>query len=189
MDSAQSASVSLPYESTLPWERILQHTSDNKLPVDLSPNGDVLFVNEDAVTGDDLWVLPLNDPQQSTPLLKGTYAESQGQFSPNGRWIAYRSHESGRWEISVRPYPGPGSQQPVSKGGGIQPRWRRDGKELFYIGTPTPLFTARLVSPTNLQFGYAVNPDGQRFLIDTIADQTVTTPITVVQNWTSVIPK
>jgi Tol biopolymer transport system component len=193
-------------------ERLLLETPDNKLPVDWSPDGRVLlFVNEDAVTGDDLCTVSVAEPQKPTRLLSGSYAESQGQFSPDGRWLAYRSNESGRWEIYLRPYPGPGSQQLVSRDSGIQPRWRRDGKELFYIaadgrmmavpihlpaegetsdiGAPMPLFTARLAYPANQQFGYAVDPTGQRFLMWVVPDRTSTTPITVVQNWTASLPK
>jgi Tol biopolymer transport system component len=193
-------------------EVLLLHTSVNKYPVDWSPDGRaLLFVNEDAVTGDDLWTLSLPGPQQAIPFLNGSHAESQGQFSPNGKWIAYRSNESGRWEILLRPYPGPGTARPVSKGGGIQPRWRPNGGELFYIGadgrlmavpihvpsagdavgigTPIPLFPARLANSSNQQFGYAVDPRGERFLMSIVAGRATTTPITVVQNWTAGLQK
>jgi Tol biopolymer transport system component len=104
-------------------ERVLLETSDNKFPTDWSPdNRVVLFVNEDAMTGDDLWTVAVDKPQERVRLLGGSHAESQGQFSPDGRWLAYRSNESGRWEIYLRPYPGPGSQQLVSRGGDITSR-------------------------------------------------------------------
>ena len=187
-------------------ERPLLETSDNKFPVDWSPDGRVvLFVGENAVTGDDLCTVSIQE-QNRVCLLTENFAESQGQFSPpDGRWLAYRSNESGRWEVYLRPYPGPGSKQRVSRDGGLQPRWRRDGKELFYIaadsrliavpiqespdgasldvGRPTPLFTARLASPSNQQFGYAVDRTGQRFLMWTGAEPPAATPITVVLNW------
>ena len=193
-------------------ERVLLETPNNKFPVDWSPDGHVLlFVNEDPVTGDDLWTVSVQEPQKLVRLLSSAHAESQGQFSPNGRWLAYRSNESGRWEVYLRPYPGEGSQQLVSRGGGIQPRWRRDGKELFYIaadsrmmavpiklpseadmsevGAPESLFTTRLAYSANQQFGYAVDPAGQRFLMWIVADQATTTPITIVQNWTLGLPR
>jgi Tol biopolymer transport system component len=182
-------------------ERALLETPENKYP----DGQTLLFVNEHAVTGDDLWTLSLQVPRKAVPLLSGNYAESQGQFSPDGRWIAYRSNESGRWEIYVRPFPGPGSPRLISQGGGRQPRWRRDGRELFYIGAdsqmtavpihlqpngdafelggPTPLFTTQLAVPNNQQFGYAVDAQGQRFLVFMVPDQTSTTPVTIVQNW------
>jgi eukaryotic-like serine/threonine-protein kinase len=188
-------------------ERILLKTTANKFPTDWSPDGRVLlFVNEDAVTGDDLWTMSMAEPHTPVPFVAGSYAESQGQFSPDGHWVAYRSNESGQWEVYVRPYPGPGTQQLVSRAGGIQPRWRSDGKELFFIaggrqmtavsielpspgrplvvGAPVLLFTAWLADFSNQQFGYAVDPGGQRFLMNVRVDETgTTTPITVVQNW------
>ena len=193
-------------------ERLLLETPANKFPSDWSPDGQVLlFVSEDAVAGDDLWTVSLEEPRKLVRLLGGSYDESQGQFSPDGRWLAYRSNESGQWEIYVRPYPGPGSQQLVSRGGGIQPRWRQDGRELFYvaadsrmmavpihlplkgealeIGAPVPLFTARLRESANQQFGFIVDPAGQRFLMSIVADQTSTTPITIVQNWAASLAK
>jgi dipeptidyl aminopeptidase/acylaminoacyl peptidase len=192
-------------------ERVVLESPENKVPNDWSPDGTVLlFVNENATTGDDLWTVSVHEPHTAVSLLGGSHGESQGQFSPDGRWLAYRSNETGRWEIYVRAYPGPGSQQLVSRGGGVQPRWRRDGKELFYIaadgrmmavplqlaserdtldvGIPVPLFAAQLAYPSNQQFGYAVDPTGQRFLVWVGADQTSMTPITVVQNWTSGLP-
>jgi len=130
--------------------------------------------------------------------------------SRHGRWIAYRSNEAGPREIFLRPFPGPGSQRQVSTRGGSQPRWRRDGKELFYIaaanrlmavpihlssanetpdvGAPFPLFATRLAAPSNAQQGYAVAPDG-RFLMNVGADDAVTSPITIVQNWTTALKK
>jgi Tol biopolymer transport system component len=184
-------------------ERVLLSSRDSKFPVDWSPDGEsLLFTTFDEVGGDELWTLPFRDPEKPIKFLSGS---SQGQFSPDGRWVAYRSNESGRWEIYVRPYPESGGQQLVSRGGGIQPRWRRDGAELFYIGADrrlmavpmrlpsqggaleigaaVSLFSTRLANPTNQQFGYAAAPDGQRFLMSIVADQTTTTPITVVQNW------
>jgi serine/threonine protein kinase/Tol biopolymer transport system component len=192
-------------------EGVLLQTPENKVPNDWSPDGQVLlFLNENAVTGDDLWTVSVQEPHELVRVLNGSHAESQGQFSPDGRWLAYRSNESGRWEIYVRPYPGPGGQQLVSSGGGVQPRWRRDGNELFYIaadsrmmavpiqlpsngdaleaGMPMPLFTAKLTYPSNQQFGYAVDPAGQRFLMWIVDDQTSTTPITIVQHWTPGLP-
>ena len=81
--------------------------------MDWSPDGkDLLFVLEDAVTGDDVWILSLGDTGHPVPFLNGERSESQAQFSPDGRYVAYRSNESGRWEIFVRPYTGPRAQQP-----------------------------------------------------------------------------
>ena len=110
---------------------------------------------------------------------------SYGQFSPDGRWVAYVSDESGRNEVYVAPFPGPGGKWQISTAGGTYPRWRRDGTEIFYVspdsklmsaavngkglsfevGAVTPLFETHLV--TGSRYAYDVSADGQRFLINT----------------------
>jgi Tol biopolymer transport system component len=138
------------------------------------------------------------------PFLQTAFDERMGQFSPDGRWVAYQSNESGRYEIYVRPFPGPGGQWQVSTNGGIMPRWRRDGKELYYIsrddslmatpmalsaatlqpGTPVTLFRTRIVGggvSTDFRHEYDVSADG-RFLIVVAADS-VASPITLLLNW------
>lgn len=193
-------------------ERIVWESPDNKFPQDTSPDGRVLlYVNQDATTDDDLWALPLEGERKPFSILQTAAAEDQAQFSPDGMWIAYRSNESGRREIYVRPFPGPGSQKRVSEGGGIQPRWRSDGKELFYIrsdnqliavpihlssetktleaGKQTPLFEVRLGNPHNAQFGYDVAADGQSFIIDIAQGDPTLLPLTIVQNWKNALKK
>ncbi len=140
------------------------------------------------------------------PFLNSTFYESGGTYSPDGHWVAYHSDESGRVEIYVRPFPGPGGQWQVSTAGGKDPRWRPDGKELYYIapdsrlmaapiassgtalqpGLPTALFQPRIaggggrLSGTRQQ--YDVAPDG-RFLINVSVDEGTAAPITVITNW------
>jgi Tol biopolymer transport system component len=133
--------------------------------------------------------------------------ERHGQFSPNGRWIAYTSDESGRNEIYAAPFPGPGGKQQISTSGGRQPRWRGDGKEIFYldrdnklvsvavnsqgaslvVGAARPLFEVRSWTEDSLGFGYVydVTADGQRFLVNTVLEQKASAPITLVVNWTA----
>src|SRR5207253_2711197 len=161
-------------------EQVLFASADNKFSVDWSRDGRfLLYVKQDATTGGDhLWALPLDGAGTPFPVLQTRFTEDQGQFSPDGQWIAYRPNESGRREVYVRLFPGPGGQRQVSTEGGSQPRWRRDGKELFYIagdnklmavpvrlsseaqpmdlGPPVALFATRLASPTNAQQQYAV---------------------------------
>ena len=127
------------------------------------------------------------------------------QFSPDGRWIAYQSNASGRVEIYVQPFP-KGPREQISTGGGAQVRWRRDGRELFYIaldgrlmavpinlgpggrtieaGVPAPLFTTRVGGAIQGPLGwqYVAAPDGQRFLMSTVTE-THTPAITVILNW------
>jgi hypothetical protein len=126
------------------------------------------------------------------------------RISPDSRWIAYASDESGQWEVYVQSFPSPGAKQTVSVGGGAQPRWRQDGKALYYlapngslmsvavgagegldVARPVPLFKAPISSDIiAFRNQYAVTRDGQRFLIDTAAERA---PINVVVNWTALL--
>ena len=196
-------------------EQRLLVSSDSKIPNDWSPDGRILlytlYANQSSATGSDLWALPLGGTQKPFPVVRTPFNEDEGQFSPDGRWIAYRSNESGRDEVYVQPFPGPAGKQQVSTAGGSQPRWRRNGKELFYVatdtklmsvpmalppegqalkvGVPVPLFRTRLVGVDQPKAQYAVAPDGQRFLMNVIADEVTASPITIVQNWTAVSKK
>ena len=135
--------------------------------MDWSPDGRfLLYRSIDPKTGSDIWALPLDGDRKPFPVVQTNFDERDGQFSPDGKWIAYQSNESGRFEIYVQPFPGPGGKSQVSTNGGAQVRWRRDGKELFYIaldgrlmavpirlasngqaveaGTPVPLFATHV---------------------------------------------
>jgi Tol biopolymer transport system component len=109
--------------------------SDNrKLLTDWSADGRlILYAEQDPKTRSDLWILPLSGEQKPFPFLQTDFFESQGQFSPDGKWIAYTSNESGAWQVYVRSFPDTGGKWPVSTNGGVQPRWRSNQKELFYI--------------------------------------------------------
>lgn len=188
-------------------DEVLLKSPEPKIPDDWSPDGRfLLYSASDPKTQEDLWVLPLQGDRQPVPYLKTDFDEVQGQFSPDGRFVAYRSNESGRSEIYVQPFPltsGGGGKWMVSRGGGTQPRWRRDGKELFYIvkdqavmavdvstspafkaGIPQALFE-RTVLPADRDFRWDVSADGKRFLLNTVEAETSTSssPITVVLNW------
>src|SRR4029077_10956211 len=115
-------------------EDLLLSTEQNKAATDWSPDGRyILFRSPSLSTGFDLWAWPVEGTRQPFPVVQTMFEERDGQFSPDGNWIAYQSNESGRTEIFVQSFPGPGGKSQVSTGGGAQVRWRKDGRELFYI--------------------------------------------------------
>jgi Tol biopolymer transport system component len=177
---------------------------------DWSPDGRFLLYNQATF---DLFLLPLfpSSDRKPIPFLVTEMVESMGRFAPNGRWIAYRSNESGRNEVYVRSVSpdgkSAGGKWQVSTAGGLDPQWRGDGKELFYLsgssttltavdvqtdqasfeaGTPKPLFSVRLV-PAARRNRYVASHDGQRFLTVSPPDGG-TVAITVVLNWTAGLP-
>jgi serine/threonine protein kinase len=190
---------------------ILQSEGPTKYPTDWSLDGRfVLYRMQEPTSRLELWVLPMGGDRTPFPFLKKSFGVNQAQFSSDGRWVAYASNESGKWEIYVAPFPGPGGNWRVSPGGGVEPRWRRDGKELFYIasdgklmavtvnagatfeaGEARPLFQLRRrepISSTDL-FSYDVSADGQRILVNTDVGETTVPPLTVVLDWTAGLKK
>jgi dipeptidyl aminopeptidase/acylaminoacyl peptidase len=153
-----------------------------------------------------LWVLPLSGDRKPIPFLKTQFNESDAQFSPDSRWVAYESDESGKYEVYVSPFPGSGGKWQISTAGGIYPRWRRDGAEILYLTSDNKLMAAavsgkgssfeagaiKLLFQTRAINGwgspYGVPADGQRFLINTAPEQS-SAPITVVFNWTAELKK
>ncbi|HEY4579631.1 MAG TPA: protein kinase [Candidatus Acidoferrales bacterium] len=174
----------------------------NHVPMSWSPDGRLLAFTQ-ITAGRDIWVLRLDD-RKAEPFLRTPFIEGAAQFSSDGRWLAYVSDESGRPEIYVQPYPGPGGKWQISTDGGTEPMWNRNGRELFYrsgnkmmsvevttqpafsAGRPRMLFERPYVSiplPQTYQY-YDVSPDGQRFLMVKESEQaTYATQINVVLNW------
>lgn len=176
--------------------------------IDWSPDGkNILYSSPGEGTGSDIWVAPLSGDAKPYPLLQSEFTENHGRFSPDGRFFAYVSNESGREEVYVQNFPPAGGKWQVSTGGGDQPHWRRDGKELYYItpdrklmavsvklgetfenGAATPLFQTEVSSFTNAN-RYDVMADGQRFLINSSVETSKEAPFTVILNWTSTLKK
>jgi Tol biopolymer transport system component/tRNA A-37 threonylcarbamoyl transferase component Bud32 len=190
-------------------DELLFKSDHLKFATDWSRDGRyLLYFEPDPKSKRDLWVLPM-DPASSgrkpMPFLRTDFDELNGKFSPDSHWVAYQSDESGRYEIYVRPFPAVevGGKWMVSHGGGSQPHWRGDGKELFYMGpdsslmavpvsasgaafqpgTPAALFKAPLSST------WDVTADGKRFLFPIPSGEATQTPFTVVQNWTSLLKR
>src|SRR5262249_38735703 len=159
--------------------------------------------------GTDLWLLSVPELKSSL-FLKAPSILRNGQFSPDGKWVAYASYETGNWEIYVTSFPESRGKWQISTGGGEQPRWRGDGKELFYlssdrkmmaatvttganfdVGTPVALFQTTPRQPVSLndQFVYDVSRDGQRFLIITQVKHAETEPMSIVLNWPAKLNK
>jgi Tol biopolymer transport system component len=121
-------------------EQPLLVTSQAKSALDWSRDGRfLLYSTQDPKTGSDLWALPMMGERKPFAVLQSSFDEIEGQFSPDGRWLAYASNESGRYEIYIRTFPEAGRKWQVSVAGGVQPRWRRDGRELYYVAPDTRL--------------------------------------------------
>jgi serine/threonine protein kinase len=192
-------------------DTILQ-SSDNKFITDISRDGRwLMYTQNGQTTGNDLWILPLRGDRKPLPYVNTEFAERLGQFSPDGHWVAYISNESGRFEVYVRPFPtiAGGGKWMISSGGGTQPRWRRDGKELFFIspdgmliavevrqmpefqvGSSKPLFQTQIWGAGGVTNGHRWDaaPDGQRFLINS-ATAVAPSSITVVLDWQAGLKK
>jgi Tol biopolymer transport system component/predicted Ser/Thr protein kinase len=182
-------------------EEPLLRTAAWKAIDDVSPDGKFLvYETIDPKTRIDLWVLPLSGNRTPRPLVATPFGEFAAQFSPDGRWIAYTSNESGRNEVYVQAFPGPGGKWQISTAGGGTPKWRKDGRELFYVGgdgrlmvasvrldpsfestSPVALFKIGLVDSPDRQ--YEVSADGSRILANLVSRPAESGPLTVALDW------
>jgi len=180
-------------------------------PYSWSPDGQLLaFMEINPTTGYDIWMLGMGNPspgpgqvRKAQPFLNSRFNETVPRFSPDGQWLAYVSDESGRFEIYVQPYPGPGGKWQISTEGGTEPAWNPNGRELFYrsgnkmmavditnqpafaVGRPRLLFEGQYLTTVATFPNYDVSPDGQRFLMlkPVEQEQAAPTQINVVLNW------
>lgn len=174
--------------------------SDDFLPNSWSPDDMKVLVTHQNTSGAHLELVSLPDGK-STQLLSGNGSQANGQISVDGKWLAYASDESGNWEIYVTTFPGAAGKWQVSRGGGTEPRWRGDGKEIFYLGpkgimtavpvsyqggfatgTPSPLFQfhGRAAISSTDAFSYDVTKDGKRFLVNRYVKPDHIAPLTIV---------
>jgi Tol biopolymer transport system component len=175
---------------------LLQDAPENENPRDWSADGrHVLYAKQSTKTDYDLWALPLDGDRKPFVLVETPFQEDNAKFSPDGKSFAFESNESGRREIYVQPFPGPGAKVQVSVSGGQIPRWRRDGKELYYIApggllmaVPVgagPAFSSgppQALFPVPANEWYEPSPDGQRFLVNQLVSEAP--PLTILLNWT-----
>jgi eukaryotic-like serine/threonine-protein kinase len=197
-------------------EQVFDADSGDKRPIDWSPDGRYIIENRIANpnTEADIWVLPLFGDRKPFPYIRTEFAETGGKLSPDGRWLAYSSQETGRTEIYVQPFPKPERKWQISTSGGDRAVWRHDGKEIYFIspdrkmmavevngsggkfeaGVPRALFEVHFSAPgrdgTTPGQWYDVSKDG-RFLIPSIVteDQSALAPMTVVLNWQAGLKK
>jgi eukaryotic-like serine/threonine-protein kinase len=182
-------------------ERRLLDGAHEEYPDSWSANGSLLYERVEPATTWDLWVLPPGGAAP-VPFIREPARQEYGRFSPEGRWVSYQSNDSGREEVYVVPFPGPGDKIQLSINGGRFARWRQDGKEIFYVAAdqklmavaldgstgaltpraPVPLFQ---IDPIARDWPYDVSGDGQRFIVNTRIKQMTGTPLTVIVNWTA----
>ncbi len=183
-------------------------------PAAWSPDGRfIIFVRRGVKTRMDIYALPLFGDRKEYLISNSPFNEQTPAFSPDGRWLAYTSDETGNYEIYVQSFSADGKlgadKQRVSTNGGTYPVWRRDGSELFFVapdgqmmssavktggtefqfGAPKPLFKTRMLAWITNFHEYDVSPDGQRFLIGTLIGETKAAPPTVILNWSAILKK
>jgi serine/threonine protein kinase/Tol biopolymer transport system component len=185
-----------------------------KRPTSVSLDGRFLLYSVQSLsqaTKSDLWVLPLSGDPKPVPFVQDEFDDSDGQFSPDARWVAYVTNESGGNNVFVRAFSGDvragstsaGGKVLVSKGGGAAPRWRRDGKELFYVSASGAVMAVDIDTSQGIKSGvprtlfkvdgaladWGVSPDGSRFLFAVPAKQSGPAPFSVVLNWQATLKR
>jgi hypothetical protein len=186
--------------------RTLSSSSEFMKPLAWTRDGN-LVINRTAhkTTARELWIVPVDKPEQATPYLQDGAQNHEARLSPDGKWLAYSSDRSRRFEVEVRSYPVPGAPYPVSVDGGGYPRWRADGRELYFLsprselmavpvtpgnppvfGTPRLLFEVKLVAHPDrgnfAEYEYDVTADGARFLVNRMISEPATS-MTIITNW------
>jgi serine/threonine protein kinase/Tol biopolymer transport system component len=186
-------------------KEVVYRTTERIEPTDWSRDGRYVLVDRGNIGAQDVWVVPLAQPAKAFPLVQTEFPERAGQFSPDGRWVAYQSLQTGRNEIYVTPFPGGEARYQVSGGGGTQARWSPDGRELYFVSGDDdltvatvgdsgsrldvkdvrPLFRVNLFRAPRVGLGsYAVSPDGKRFLVNDAGEAGVPR-VALVTNWTA----
>ncbi|MFI5181269.1 MAG: protein kinase [Thermoanaerobaculia bacterium] len=191
-------------------EKTVLYQSEERIePTDWSRDGRYVLVDRGNIGAVDVWAIPLADPAGAFRLIQTPSYRTGGQFSPDGRWVAFNSRESGRTEVYVTSFSERGARWQVSASGGTQPRWRRDGQELYFVGADgelmsaavdcrgprfevrdvKPLFRVSMFAGPRLgAHAYDVAPDGKRFLVNA-AGESGAARVALVVHWDADLPK
>jgi Tol biopolymer transport system component len=172
---------------------------------DWSPDGRfLLYFGARTEGGSGLWVVNLEGEPKPRKLVSGTTDPAFAQFSPDGHWIAYCSPESGRSEVFLTSFPAPGERIRVSVSGGTRPRWKRDGREIYFMSADSEMIATPVRLAANVEIGqprplfridpagwrdYDVTPDGERFLAVAVVPVQDADAIAVTANWLSLLPR
>jgi len=197
-------------------EHLLLQSGSKKLPSDWSRDGRYIVYHQQEAKGNwNLWTLPLSGDRRPIPLAQSAFNEIEGVFSPDGKWLAYASDETGQYQVYVQAFQPLGRTQgkwQVSNNGGTLPRWRGDGKELYYLAAdrdvmavpvkpgsrfqadvPKPLFRIRApqYKDQDVMFDvpFAESGDGQRFLVKLAESKSPVVPLHVVLNWKTALKR
>ena len=172
-------------------------SNEDKFPLAWSPDGRLLlFTSRSKDTKSDLYTLSMTGERKATPFLVTPFNETGGRFSPDGKWIAYVSDESGQDDVYVQPFPATGVKGQISVGGGGRPRWSGDGRELFYASPDRKLMSAAITHQPSFEaaapkplfdlkraIDYVVSRNGRRFLVNQPVIDAASTSLSVILNW------
>ena len=188
--------------------RLVLRSKERIETTDWSRDGRDLLIDRGNISATDVWAYPLADPEKAFPLVQTPQLDGDARFSPDGRWIAYLSLQSARFEVYVSPFPQGGARWQVSANGGTDPRWAPDGKTMYFLsldnqvmsvpvdgsgaefraGQVETLFPINIFAGPRISSGFEVAPDGKRFLVNSAGD--VEAPrVVLVSNWTSALPR
>ncbi len=186
-------------------EEILLENENDLIPRHWSPDGKfIIYEVRNSKRGEDLWILPLTGDAKPYPFLQTEFDEEDASFSPDGKWVAYKCDESGRDEVYIRPFPGPGGKWQISTDGGFAPKWRGDGKELYYQNLAQTMAASIELDVNSIEVGSSkelftydygpgilfaeANKDGRQFLKIKLSGQSASHLILVI-NWPEELKK
>ncbi|SPE30976.1 Serine/threonine protein kinase [Candidatus Sulfopaludibacter sp. SbA6] len=187
-------------------EELLYEDNLDKIPTGWSADGKSVIYSAASGGDSSVWVLPIADHPKPIAVTRTSPGMIQAQLSPDGKWIAYSSGESGRTEVYTAAFPGGAGKRQISTNGGVRPHWRRDGGEIFYIAPGGNLMAVQVkATGTSLESGapvklfgpipgiqgnnYDISPDGQRILTLAVPEESFNEPLTLVQNWPASLKK